>query len=123
MWPLVLVFSDQAVQGAPLAFLVICNICVRGVIGVVLAILIRETALLGEYERNIEFRRRTRRYNLTTSRIRHHGNLHLAQRNLEDLCLTNNFPFLSSRLLKIELKSTIASFSLRLVQNGFLYRL
>ena len=91
MWPLVLVFSDQAEQGAPLALLVICNICVRGVIGAVLAILIRETALLGEYERNIEFRRRTRKYSLTTSRIRHHGNLHQAQRNLDDLCLTNNF--------------------------------
>ena len=49
--------------------------CVRGVIGAVLAILIKETALLGEYERNTEFRRRTRRYNLTTSRIRHHGEL------------------------------------------------
>ena len=91
MWPLVPVFSDQAEQEAPLAFLVICNICVRGVIGAVLAILIRETALLGEFERNIEFRRRTRGHSLTTSRIRHHGNLHQAQRNLEDLCLTNNF--------------------------------
>ena len=50
--------------------------CVRGVIGAVLAILIKETTLLGEYERNTEFRRRTRRYSLTTSRIRHHGNLH-----------------------------------------------
>ena len=30
---------------------------------------------------------------------------------------------LSSRLLKIEQKSTIASFFLKLVQNGFLYRL
>ena len=49
--------------------------CVRGVIGAVLAILIEETALLGEYERNTEFRRRTRRYNLTTSHIRLHREL------------------------------------------------
>ena len=31
--------------------------CVRSVIGAVLAILIKETALLGEYERNTEFPR------------------------------------------------------------------
>ena len=49
--------------------------CVSGVIGAVLAIPIKETALFGEYERNREFRRRTRRYNLTTSRIRYHGEL------------------------------------------------
>ena len=48
---------------------------VRGVIGAVLAILIKETALLGEYIRNTEFRRRTRRCNLTTSRITHLGEL------------------------------------------------
>ena len=49
--------------------------CVRGVIGAVLAILIKETALLGEYIRNREFRRRTTRCNLTTSRIRRHEEL------------------------------------------------
>ena len=49
--------------------------CVRGVIGAVLVILIKETALLGEYIKKTEFRRRTRRCNLTTSRIRHHGEL------------------------------------------------
>ena len=48
---------------------------VRDVIGAVLAILIEETALLGEYIRNTEFGRRTRRCNLTASRIRHHGEL------------------------------------------------
>ena len=75
MWPLVPVFSEQAQRGAPLAFLVICNILCERVKGAVLAIPIKETALFGEYERNREFRRRTRRYNLTTSRIRYHGEL------------------------------------------------
>ena len=48
-------------------------------------------SLLGEYERNTEFRRRTRRYNLTTSRIRHHGELTPGAAQSEDLCLANNF--------------------------------
>ena len=90
--------------------------CVRGVIGAVLAILIKETALLGEYERNTEFQRRTRRYNLTTSRIS-------AIRRIFVLLISFSSNDLSSRLLKIEQKSTIASFFLKLVQNGFLYRL
>ena len=76
MWPLVPVFSEQAERGAPLAVLVVCNIlCERCNIGAVLAILIKETALLGEHIRNTEFRRRTRRCNLTTSRIRRHREL------------------------------------------------
>ena len=90
--------------------------CVRGVIGAVLAILIRETALLGEYERNTEFRRRTRRYKLTTSRIS-------AIRRIFVLLISFSSNDLSSRLLKMEQKSTTATFFLRLVQNGFLYRL
>ena len=76
MWKLVPVFSEQAERGAPLAYLIICDIYfLGGVIGSVFAIAIKEIALLGEYERNTEFRRRTRRYNLMTSRIRHHGEL------------------------------------------------
>ena len=90
--------------------------CVRGVIGAVLAILIKETALLGEYERNTEFQRRTRRYNLTTSRIS-------AIRRIFVLLISFSSNDLSSRLVKIEQKSTIASFFLKLVQNGFLYSL
>ena len=75
MWPLVPVFSEQAARGAPLAFLVICNILCEGCYRSSPCHPIEETALLGEYERNREFRRRTRRYNLTTSRIRYHGEL------------------------------------------------
>ena len=76
MWPLVPVFSEQVERGAPPAYLVVCDIYfVRGVIGLVLTIPILETALLGEYERNTGFRRRVRRHNLMTSRIRHHGEL------------------------------------------------
>ena len=55
MWPLLPVFSEQADRGAPLVFLVICNIlcerCNRSS-PCHTAILIKETALLGEYERN-----------------------------------------------------------------------
>ena len=89
--------------------------CVRGA-RAVLAILIKETAILGEYERNTEFRRRTRRYKLTTSRIS-------AIRRIFVLLITFSSNDLSSRLLKIEQISTIASFPLKLVQNSFLYRL
>ena len=39
------------------------------------------------------------------------------------LLITFSSNDLSSRLLKMEQKSTIASFFLRLVPNGFLYRL
>ena len=53
------------------------------------------------------------------------GNLHQAQRyqRIFVLLITFSTNDLSSRLLKIEQKSTIASFSLKLVQNGFLNRL
>ena len=49
--------------------------CVKDVLGAVLAIPILETALLGKYERNTGFRRRRRKYNLMTSRIRLHEEL------------------------------------------------
>ena len=53
------------------------------------------------------------------------GNLHQAQRNQRIFVwlITLSTNDLSSRLLKIEQISTIASFSLKLVQNSFLYRL
>ena len=74
IWSLVPFFSEQVERGAPFAYLVICDTYfVGGVIGLVLTIL--ETALLGEYKRNTGFQRRTRRYNLMISRIRHHEEL------------------------------------------------
>ena len=117
MWPLVPVFSilNKLSEVLHLRSSSYAIYCVRGA-RAVLAILIKETAILGEYERNTEFRRRTRRYKLTTSRIS-------AIRRIFVLLISFSSNDLSSRLLKIEQKSTIASFFLKLVQNGFLYRL
>ena len=115
MWPLVPVFSilNKLSEVLHLRSSSYAIYCVRGA-RAVLAILIKETAL---------FRRvwKKQRVSKANKEVQTHGIS--AIRRIFVLLISFSSNDLSSRLLKIEQKSTIASFFLKLVQNGFLYRL